>query len=1273
MSIKILGEKLVIDQNNNTSLTDAPALNIDVSDCNTINTSQPTSVLGSMGPQWVLGVTSSVSNAVAENIAIDILERMYISGEYSGNASFYASNSSSSVTSLAVRTTSNASVGVFAAQYTISGAPVWAVSIDGPGNDQHNKMTIDRPGNLYIATGFSNRAPLIYNSNAVNSMGTTMSANTLTSAIAIANSNVPMGCAVKFNSNGVAQWATYNIGASLSTLTADANANLYVANAYSTSNSVTLYNATPCNWIGEVSSFVGTGAGGYVEGTGTNAAFSNPQSMVFDTQNNMYVCDTNNHIIRKVTPDGVTSLFAGKQGTGTFVDGTGSAAGFFNPGAIAIDSSNNLYVADTGNHRVRKITQTGIVNTLAGSGTPGSNDGTGTSATFNSPAGVAIDSNYNVWVSEFDGYRIRRITQPTSNVTTIAGNNNATLVNGTGTNASFRNPRGIIFDTQGNLYVADNYNHVIRRVTAAGVVTTVVGNSNPPLIGYYDAQGSNAMFSYPTGLAIDRSNNLYISDNGNRAIRRVNMTNLQVSTIAGTPGNADGVGTFAKFSSIWGLAIDSNGTLYASDTNTHQIKRVNVYGVPAPFGQFIPSTSNSFTTLTSTGLLTPIGLTIDNMNNLYVADTRSNVIKRINTSTRTITTVAGSGTATFINNSNTTAGFNNPVGVKIDACGNLFVADTGNQRIRKIGSTPNGATTGPFYYNVTTLAGSGAAGSINATGTNATFSNPHDLAIDASGNVYVSDRGNFLIRRVTTAGVVTTFAGKGTSTFVNATGTSAGFVDPTLMTIDQSGNIYVSDNNLVRRITPTAVVSTYLGTGTVTLSNVRGLAVDATSNLYVADAAGNRIYRVTPSGVASLIAGSGTSGNTNAIGTLASFSFPNGMAVDPTGNLYIADTSNASIRALPATTTMSPPIPTAQPSQFSCITKYNPNGVAQTNINIANTSSASVISTNAMITDNQNNCILVGTYTGTPTVTTMPSSSTLSFPAPSSTSAGFILEVAANGTPVWVAKIDNIASLTAISVDLNNNIYVAGTFNYTAPNAPAFYNASGNLVSLPSPSSFDTSGPNAFIAQYNTFGVPQWCSYIDGPGTINAINVRVSSRMSTYVLISATQPTSLILYNSDATISQYAFQSTATGQASITITYDSYGYVQDALQTNSQGNDMAIDGSGNVYMVGSYSNPAPVFYRNRASSNPQVIAVPASASNAGYLVKYGLTVNSNYILPTPSSVTNGFTKVIYNSSPTATNLTLTSTLASSPVSTLTLGSNSFTSLTLFNNLWYQLQ
>ena len=330
-----------------------------------------------------------------------------------------------------------------------------------------------------------------------------------------------------------------------------------------------------------VTTFAGSSQGS-ANGTGTNAQFSSPVGVALDSDRNLYVADRGNHRIRKITPAGVVTTFAGSSAGSA--DGTGTNATFNEPYFVALDSSGNLYVADVSNHRIRKITPAGVVTTLAGS-SQGNADGTATNAQFSRPYGLAVDSTGNVYVADSYGFRFRKIT-PAGVVTTFAGNTSQGNSNGTGTNASFQHPTAVVIDSSGNLFVVDN-NQFIRKITPAAVVTTFAGSFTG---GSADGTGTNATFNGPYGLAIDSSDNIYVAEIGGNKIRKVTPEAV-VTTLAGTStaGSADGVGTNAGFNFPWGVAIDLLGNLFVGDYSNHRIRKVvvptgldpNIYaGVP---------------------------------------------------------------------------------------------------------------------------------------------------------------------------------------------------------------------------------------------------------------------------------------------------------------------------------------------------------------------------------------------------------------------------------------------------------------------------------------------------------------------------------------------------------------------------------------------------------------------------------------------------------------------------------------------------------------------
>lgn len=314
----------------------------------------------------------------------------------------------------------------------------------------------------------------------------------------------------------------------------------------------------------QVSTFAGS-TNGFADGTGIDAQFDYPRGITIDNAGNFYITDTGNHKIRKITPNGTVSTIAGSiEGD---ADGTGTNAQFNAPEGIAIDSQGNLYIADRDNNKIRKITPNGAVTTLAGN-TAGYADGTGADAQFYGPTGITVDNQDNLYVADNNNNKIRKVTQ-NGVVSTVAGNNSGDT-DGTGTNAQFNGPQEITADSQGNLYIADSGNHKIRKINSSGEVTTIAGS----IEGNADGTGIDAQFATPLGITLDSQGNLYIADSYNHRIRKITPSGL-VSTIAGSsPGYTDGTGASAQFYFPLKIIIDSQDNLYVSDRNNNKIRKI---------------------------------------------------------------------------------------------------------------------------------------------------------------------------------------------------------------------------------------------------------------------------------------------------------------------------------------------------------------------------------------------------------------------------------------------------------------------------------------------------------------------------------------------------------------------------------------------------------------------------------------------------------------------------------------------------------------------------
>jgi len=631
----------------------------------------------------------------------------------------------------------------------------------------------------------------------------------------------------------------------------------------------------------------------FEDGPATTARFNYPNSICNDAYGNVFVTDSRNHRIRKISTSGlVTTLAGSKMG---YLDGIGTEASFNWPAGIAVDASGNLYVADCGNHRIRKITASGVVTTFAGSGNKAYKDGNGIEASFNWPAGIALDSSGTIYVADAGNHRIRKIT-PGGIVTTLAGSGNETYADGSKNEASFRHPTGIAVNAFGNIYVADQFNQRIRKITTEGFVSTFAGSG---AIAYENSVGSSASFRYPIGLAVDISGNVYVADFGNNRIRKITAAGV-VTTFAGF-GNgsyADGVGIFAYFSEPHGVSIDALGNLYVADSDNNRIRKITAAGVVTTLaGCENPTYTDGFGTKAS--FKNPYGIAIDASGNIYVADNGNNRIRKI-TADGIVTTLAGSGDSDYADGSGTSASFHWPEGVAVDAFGNVFVVDTYNKRIRKI--TASGV--------VSTHAGSGNEGFVDGIGSEASFDYPCGIALDSSGNIYVADAGNHRIRKITASGLVTTFAGSGKRAFANGYGTKASFNWPTDVTVDAFGNVYVSDagNNRIRKISTKGKVTTIAGSGkegykdgnkrNASFNSPTHITLDTFGNLYVTEESNHRIRKISTSGMVTTVAGSGKEAYKDGIGTDATFALPEGIAVDAIGNIYVADSWNNRIRKI---------------------------------------------------------------------------------------------------------------------------------------------------------------------------------------------------------------------------------------------------------------------------------------------------------------------------------------------------------------------------------------
>lgn len=704
-----------------------------------------------------------------------------------------------------------------------------------------------------------------------------------------------------------------------------------------------------------VSSLAGSTVAGFVDGTASDARFNYPTNVAIDKNGNVYVADYINKVIRKITPSGIVSTFAGNGSSGS-TDGNGSNARFALPTGITIDANGNLYVADSGNFLIRKIDAAGNVTTVAGVAF--------NSLYFSHPKGIAIDSAGNLFVADYSNHRIRKIDGATGVITTIAGSGIAGSANGSGTDASFNFPTGITIDTTGNLYVTESNNggRSIRKITPAGLVTTVAGGSGS---GFTDGTGTLATFVNPVGICFDLAGNLIIADNAK--FRKVTTEGV-VTTISNGQYQrlTNGPLISAEFTNLGGITRDAAGNIYVADTGNNTIRKISGTGysiAPAlPAGLVLNTDGSISGTPTALSPATDYTITATNAggSSSYITKITVLGVPTITTSVtaNTITSsgvsikgdvTSSGGTTTFLSKGicyattssptiadtvlnaaeNSTSSFSvgltgllpsttyyvrafaeNSVGI---AYGNEIIFTTKTQlpnisynefNVFTTGNAINplpvtntgGAVTGLSFAAVSTLAGS-IEGYANGVGTAAKFTFPKGIVFDTDGNAFVTE--GKAIRKITPAGVVSTFAGGETSGNADGIGSEAKFNVPFDIAIDGNNVLYVTDynNNNIRKIDRDGYVTTVSLAGLpLSFNRPTGILIGATGNLYVCESGASKITIVNVNGNKTLLAG-GTSGTADGTGANAQFVSPIDITLTG-GNFYVTEASSSLIRKI---------------------------------------------------------------------------------------------------------------------------------------------------------------------------------------------------------------------------------------------------------------------------------------------------------------------------------------------------------------------------------------
>ncbi|GAA5121981.1 choice-of-anchor D domain-containing protein [Luteolibacter yonseiensis] len=692
--------------------------------------------------------------------------------------------------------------------------------------------------------------------------------------------------------------------------------------------------STDPNFLPVVSTYAGTGTSGASTGARLSAQLGFPSGVAQDSLGNTFFADTANHRICMVGSDGLVVSIAGTGGFGR-ADGPGPTAAFAFPSALAVGPDDNVYVSDTFNHRIAKVTRPAVpggvwtVTNLAGTGEAGFNEGAGSVARFRFPYGLTLDAAGNVYVADSDNHRIRKVTALGA-VSTYAGSGSQGLQNSvTPSLAKFDTPHGVVI-SGGNLYIADSRNHLIRKVVPnganAGEVSTFAGSSE----GFMDATGTSARFDTPSAITTDGAGSLYIADEQNHRIRKIDALG-GVTTVAGTgdDGLVNGKSDIAEFHAPTGVSMTLDGNLLVADAENHVIRRVAIkpltvpatpfndsYGVQVKYELDVlplgldPGVTYYFRwKSTSTGITQVLGQSFYLYDFPSVETVPATSLTPdaavLNTTVdpkygRTIVSFEYSTDPDLKNpyEVTTVAALSNASGVVTNAAGDAFVADRLGNKILKI--TPAGV--------VSTFAGSGVPGFHDGLGTAAKFEKPAALAIDGAGNLYVADEASHRIRIITPAGDVSTFAGSGVAGFAEGTAGEAEFLYPTGVAVDDNGVVYVADsgNHRIRRISA-GTVTTLAGNGipgsangvvgSAQFSNPQSVAVDSSGGVLVADT-GNHSIRVISAGNVTTLAGDGNEGFQDGPGGAAKFSSPRGVVEGAGGVVYVTDTGNHRIREI---------------------------------------------------------------------------------------------------------------------------------------------------------------------------------------------------------------------------------------------------------------------------------------------------------------------------------------------------------------------------------------
>ena len=658
----------------------------------------------------------------------------------------------------------------------------------------------------------------------------------------------------------------------------------------------------------------------------TETEISLVDGIAVDRKGNIYIARRDNNVISRVDTKGNMTRFAGTGESGYDGDGgKATDAKLKLPAGLTFDKHGNLYIADRENHRVRKVDTRGIITTVAGNGTAGfsGDGGKATEAMLRHPSGVAVDDKGNIFISDRSNERVRVVNRK-GIISTYAGNgiDGAKGDSGPATKGQLSKPFGLALDKKGNLYIADRKSNRVRMVTPQGILHTVAGD------GGFFFSGDNgpayrASVAGPTGVAVAKDGTLYIADRNNNRIRSVDTQGM-IRTVVGT-GQQDynGDSELARDSNLhlpFGVAIDPDGNLLVIDRSNYRIRKIDPRrgSIETVAGNGLKKFAGDGGPATGATLSFPQGLIVDKNDNLLVSDKGHNRIRRISPD-GIIQTIVGNGIRGNIGDDLPAmeASIYGAAILKMSNKGEMFIVspsgftslirkiDTSNTMRRVLG------TSDEDY--LAAIAKSKYKGRVQ-TGELAIITTFSDIAFDPKGNMFISDRLNHQIRKVSPSGELTTIAGTGESAHYGDGGpaSEAAFRDPSALATDKEGNLYIADgaNNMIRKIDTNGIVTTIAGNGKhensgdggpaleAGIRNMDYLAVSPSGELHIVGMNSYMVRKITKDGKIVRVAGSGYQGYFGDGGpaTKAMFKSPASIAFDSKGNLYISDMGNNTIR-----------------------------------------------------------------------------------------------------------------------------------------------------------------------------------------------------------------------------------------------------------------------------------------------------------------------------------------------------------------------------------------